>query len=471
MKCPRCQHENRSGAKFCGECGTPLRHPSEKGQPAPSYADVQRSLTEAHAQTSEAREQQTATAEILRVISQSPTDIQSVLDIVAERAAGLCESFDAYIFRRDGEQLLLVAHHGPIRGRPIAEFSLPLGRGTAAGRAVLDGQTVHIADIQAEAEEFPEGSEQARDLSHRTVLHVPLLREGVAIGTIGVRRTEARPFTERQIALLKTFADQAVIAIENVRLFKELQTRNGELTEALEQQTTTSEILRVISSSPTDTQPVFDAIAANAARLCNANEAQVLRLEGEVLRLVAASGAPSMPPVRQLTRGHLVGRAVIDRKTIHVRDLAQALAEYPETTAARYGVQSALAVPLLREGVALGVIRISRTEIRPFTENQMALLQTFADQAVIAIENVRLFKELEASNRDLTTALDKQTATSDILRVISQSQTDVQPVFDAILSSAIRLMGAYAGVLTRVTGDSLDLAAFKSTDNVLTASA
>jgi signal transduction histidine kinase/putative methionine-R-sulfoxide reductase with GAF domain len=242
-----------------------------------------------------------------------------------------------------------------------------------------------------------------------------------------------------------------------VRLFNETK-------EALERQTATSEILGVISRSPTDTQPVFDAIAANAARLCSANDAQVLRVERDVLRLVAAFGAPSMPSVRQLTRGHLVGRAVIDRKTIHVRDLAQAMAEYPETTAARYGVQSALAVPLLREGVALGVIRISRTEVQPFTDSQIALLQTFADQAVIAIENVRLFKELQASNRDLITALDKQTATSDILRVISQSQTDVQPVFDAIVASVVRLLRAYGGSLMRVEGDRIALVALTSTD-------
>ena len=169
-----------------------------------------------------------------------------------------------------------------------------------------------------------------------------------------------------------------------------------------------------------------------------------------MLRLVAAFGVASMPPVRRLTRGHLVGRAVIDRQTIHVRDLAQALAEYPETTAARFGVQSALAVPLLREGVALGVIRISRTEIRPFTDKQIALLQTFADQAVIAIENVRLFTELEARNRDLTDALARQTATAEVLRVISRSQTDVQPVFAAILDCAVRLCGADHGGIVRV---------------------
>jgi signal transduction histidine kinase len=205
------------------------------------------------------------------------------------------------------------------------------------------------------------------------------------------------PFAEPQIELLKTFADQAVIAIENVRLFNETK-------EALERQTATSEILRAISSSPTDTQPVFDIIAANAARLCAARDAQVLRVEGDVLRLVSAYGSPAMPPVRTISRGHGVGRAVIDRRTIHVRDMAQAMAEFPETSAPHHGVESILAVPLLREDVAVGVIRISRTQRQPFTEQQIALLETFADQAVIAIENVRLFKELAAANRELAAA-------------------------------------------------------------------
>ncbi|MGH2359083.1 MAG: GAF domain-containing protein, partial [bacterium] len=397
-------------------------------------------LTDAHAQVTESLEQQTATSEILRIISTSPTDLQPVLDAVAENAARLCAAYDALIFRLDGDVLRRAAHSGPIPA-PLG-FVIPATRSRVTGRAVLNRQPVQVADAQAESEEFPETKSFAREHGFRTILSVPLMREGIAIGTIDLRRTEVRPFSDSQIALLKTFADQAVIAIENVRLFTELEARNRDLTEALEQQTATSEILGVISSSPTDTQPVFDAIAANAARLCSANDAQVLRVEGEVLRLIAASGAPSMPSVRQLTRGHLVGRAVIDRKTIHVRDLAQAMAEYPETTAAGYGVQSALAVPLLREGVALGVIRISRTEIQPFTDSQIALLQTFADQAVIAIQNVRLFKELEVRNRELTVALAQQTATSEVLAVISGAQTDVQPVFEAIVQSARRLCDA-----------------------------
>jgi two-component system, NtrC family, sensor kinase len=286
------------------------------------------------------------------------------------------------------------------------------------------------------------------------MLAVPMLRDGDPIGAIVVNRGQPGSFSEKHIELLKTFADQAVIAIENVRLFTELQQKNealtqahAQVTEALDQQTATSEILKVIASSPTDVQPVFDAIARNAARLCSANDAQVLRVEGETLRLVAAFGVPSMPSVRQLTRGHLVGRAVIERRTIHIRDwsAAEVLAEYPESTR-RYGVQSALAVPLLRDGVALGVIRISRTEIRPFTDKQIALVKTFADQAVIAIENVRLFKELEARTHDLTRSVGELRALGEVGQAIS-STLDLQAVLSTIVARATELSGTDAGVV------------------------
>src|SRR5215813_10473091 len=203
----------------------------------------------------ESREHQTATAEILRVISSSHTDLQPVFDAVVQSAARLCEAQDVSIFRRDGDRLAVVAHHGSIDFAPPGSILMDIGRGSVNGLAVLEARTVQVADLQAEAATFPEGSEIARRYGHRTTVSVPLMRDGVAIGSISLRRAEVRPFSDRQLGLLQAFADQAVIAIENVRLFTELQAKNADLTESLEQQTATSEILRVISASPTDVQP------------------------------------------------------------------------------------------------------------------------------------------------------------------------------------------------------------------------
>src|SRR5215831_17302301 len=223
MTCPRCQHENRAAARFCEACGTPLQRPEGSVQPAPSYSDLQRVATEA-------LDQQTATAEILRVISTSPTDLQPVLDAVVRSAARFCGADDAELFRLDGEHLKVAAHHGPIPA-PVGRL-IPVVQGSVSGRAFAERQAIHVADVQAKAEEFPVTSGMARELGFRTSLSVPLLREGVAVGTITLRRAEVNPFTEKQIALLKTFADQAVIAIENVRLFRELQEKNEALTAA-----------------------------------------------------------------------------------------------------------------------------------------------------------------------------------------------------------------------------------------------
>jgi GAF domain-containing protein len=438
-----------------------------------SFAD-QAAIAIGHArlfhEVTEALERERATSATLRVIASSLTTVDPVLEAILDSAVRLCASETGLLWLHDGEAFRLVADRGAAREfvEPRREPHRP-GPHTGPARAVAERRPVHIVDMLADpayAERDPGRLQTLEQLGARTGLWVPLLKDGTPIGVIGIWRREVQAFSESQIQLLSTFADQAVIALENVRLFQELETRNRALTEALEQQTATGEILRVISSSPTDTQPVFDAIAANAARLCNANDAQVLRVDGEVLRLAAAFGSPSMPSVRQLTRGHLVGRAVIDRRTINIRDVAQSLAEFPETTAPRYGVQSQLAVPLLRDGVALGVIRISRREIRPFTDNEIELLQTFADQAVIAIENVRLFTELQEKNRALTEAhaqvteaLEQQTATAEILRVISSSPTDLQPVMDVVAESAARFCGATNAAIFRLEGESLRLVA------------
>jgi GAF domain-containing protein len=416
--------------------------------------------------------QQTATAEILRVISSSPTDIQPVLDAVAENAARLCEAFDVSIFRREDDRLRLVAHHGSLGYGVVGETNLPLVRGAVAGRTVLDARTVHVADLQIESDEFPEGSGIARQEGHRTVLSVPMIREGVAIGTIALRRTELQLFTDRQVALLQTFADQAVIAIENVRLFTELQERNravtqahAQVTESLEQQTATAEILRAISSSPTDVQPVFDAIVKSAVRLCDARHGAVFNFDGDLVHLVAhhnfseteLEGFCKQYPMRP-TRAHISGRAILSGSVVQIPDVALD-PEYGSPLAERVGFRSLLAVPILRGGAPIGSIVIYRPESGPFPDKQIALLRTFADQAVIAIENVRLFKELRAKNRELTTALDQQTATSEILRVISRSQTDVQPVFDTIVRSVVRLCDGLFSTLFQFDGELLHILA------------
>jgi signal transduction histidine kinase/HAMP domain-containing protein len=394
----------------------------------------------------EALEQQTATSEILRVIASSPTDIQPVLDVVAENAARLCDANDAVIGLREGDGLRSVANYGPLP--VVAVFSV--SRGSAAGRAVIDRRTVHVDDLAAESEdEYPEAKAVMNRFGFRTVLATPLLRESVAIGAIVIRRMEVRPFTEKQIKLLETFASQAVIAIENVRLFQELQARNRDLTEALEQQTATSEILRVIASSPTDIQPVLDVVAENAARLCEAIDGVIVRPEGDRLRIVAKYGSVPAAEFLPFSRGFPPGRAVLDRQTIHVHDILEEIeTEYPEAAvpARLTGTRTALNIPLIRAGMAIGCITVCRTEVRPFTDKQIALLKTFADQAVIAIENVRLFKELQARTGELARSVGELKALGEVGQAVS-STLDLQTVLSTIVGHAVQLTGTYAGII------------------------
>jgi GAF domain-containing protein len=407
----------------------------------------------------------TATSEILQVISRSPTDVQPVLDTIAERAMPLCSASLGAVFMFDGELIHLsaLANVRP-EGVDALRKAYPRipSQGGNAGRVILLGDVVEIPDVLADPDYQLTGAAAAAGF--RSTLGVPMLHQGRPIGVIVVSRPEPGAFSGEQIQLLRTFADQAVIAVENVRLFKETK-------EALEQQTATSEILRVISSSPTGIQPVLDAIAENAARVCGAADALIVRAEGDVIRRVAHFGTLPLllPDTRPFTGHSMAGRAMLEGRTIHVPDMADpiAMGEYPESKAAR-NYRTQLTVPLMHKGAAIGAIIIRRVEARPFTDKQIALLQTFADQAVIAIENVRLFRELEEKNRALTQAhakvtesLEQQTATAEILRVISQSQTEVQPVFDAIVDNAMRLFRAWAAAIVQLDGQLLHLVAVR----------
>ena len=396
----------------------------------------------------ESLQQQTATADVLKTISRSTFDLQKVLDALVGSAARLCEAFDCGIFLRQDDHLRLEAHHGQIPTE-VAELShsktntWPIERGWVTGRAFVDRQPIHIHDLQDCADEFPDGAKMARIVGHRTILAVPLLRDNEAVGAIFIRRMEVKPFTNKQIELLTTFADQAVIAIENVRLFDEVQARTHDLSEALEQQTATSEVLKVISSSTGDLQPVFSALLENATRLCNANFGNLTLYDGEAFQRVALHNAPPAWAAdsrrdsrRSRESSPFLYRVADTKHPVHIADIAEENPDLPLFKLA--GARTLLIVPMLKDNELIGAVGIYRQEVQPFSDKQIELVENFAAQAVIAIENTRLLNEL----REL---LEQQTATSEVLKIISSSPSDLKPVFQSMLENSVRICEAKFG--------------------------
>ncbi len=409
--------------------------------------------------------QQAAMSEILQTISRSPHDLQPVLDTVAERAARLCDAFDALIFLRSGDQLVQSAHFGPIR---VETAAFPISNDWASGRAVLTQLPQHIVDLQ-NSSEYPASRRVAQSVGFRTMLVVPLIREQAAVGTFVIRRTEVRPFTQKQIELVTTFADQAVIAIENTRLFEEVRARTHELevstqelNESLQQQTATADVLKVISRSVFDLQVVLDTLTSSAAKLCDADMGSIARQRGERFYYATNYNLPHdwLEYVKNKPmgpdRGSVIGRALLDQKVIQITDVL-ADPEYTFLDSAKaVWFRTLLGVPLMREGSPIGVISLARQDVRAFSAKQIELLQTFADQAVIAIENTRLFeevqartRELEASSQELNESLQQQTATADVLKTISQSTFDLKTVLQTLVESAARLCDADRATITR----------------------
>jgi class 3 adenylate cyclase/putative methionine-R-sulfoxide reductase with GAF domain len=398
----------------------------------------------------EALLREAANSEILHLISRSPGDLELVLRSILESATRICNANFGTLFRFDGQKFY-----------PTAQFNTPAALleaqtrrgpfqptpGTAMENVTRTKQVSHSADKATE----PVPGFFAEHGGARTQVIVPMLKDNALIGAIVIYRQEVRPFTDKQIELVKNFAAQAVIAVENTRLLSELRQRTTDLGEALEQQTATADVLRVISSSPGNSEPVFQAMLEKAVSICNAKFGTLFRFDGSAFHLAARVNTPAALAEFQKKRGPFLppSGSNLDRmmKTKQVQHSADDAAEPVPAQGLRLGgARSIVHVPMLQGEQLVGALVIYRQEVRPFTEKQIELLKNFAAQAVIAIENTRLLNELRES-------LEQQTATADVLRIISSSHGDLKPVFESLLANAVRLCEAKFGTLILYTGN------------------
>jgi GAF domain-containing protein len=420
-------------------------------------------LAERNTAFAERIDHQSATIDVLKQMSASPADAQPVFELICDQARALLGTSVVAPFEYDGTLAhFRVTSRSPSFSDPTARAAFDAGwprvpdRGSLSCRAILDGTIIHIRDMDAE----PGVSPEVRALGFKSQISIPLMHDGRALGAISTNSLRVDGISDTQIELLKTFAEQAVIAIQSAETWRELQARTRDLEESLEYQTATSEVLKVISSSTADVQPVLDTVAETGARLCGADSGNIAIREGEIYRYVSSSAAKTEPEHWALTRlrtivpgrGSIAGRTALEGRVVHVADI-RVDPDYamPEIVAA--GRFTQLGMPLLREGAVLGTINLSRKRVEPFTERQIELVRTFADQAVIAMANARLLGELQARTRDLEESLEYQTATSDVLNVISRSGADVQPVLDTVVETAARLCGADTGTITIREGE------------------
>jgi GAF domain-containing protein len=432
----------------------------------------------------ESLQQQTATADVLKVISSSPGELEPVFQAMLENATRLCEASYGVMWLREGDGFRSAALHGPLPAAYVERWRsgtlVHAGPDAPMMRVAETRKPVQVPDMREsraylDGDPLPVAAVEIAGI--RTLLSVPMFKEDELIGAITIYRKEVRAFSDKQVDLVGNFASQAVIAIENTRLLSELRQRTDDLSESLEQQTATSDVLRIVATSAQSVQPVFDAIVENAARLCEATFSAVAQFDGELLRLVAVN---KMSPEetkayhtvfpRRPNRTFIMGRAFVDGKPVHVEDIETDPDYDPHTlsvlkAAAPY--RTYLGIPILRDGVPIGAIGCGRREVRPFTEAQIALVENFAAQAVIAIENARLLSELRQRTDDLTESLAQQTATSEVLKVISSSPGDLKPVFEAMIENAIRICEAQFGILHQYYDGAFHLAAMIGVSPVL----